>query len=146
MASTTCPNCGRPVGNQAQTCPHCQTSLDDGILDVIPVTPPRARAPRKDTVRVRFHCEGVWMLFDAPVSLRLDGDPIGEGSVKKGFDILVRTTPGEHDVEVVHGAVMGNPRHDLEFEDGGYYEVELAYSRTWGNYATRPKVVLVDRE
>jgi hypothetical protein len=146
MGSIPCPNCGRSIASQAQVCPHCQTSLDTGILDVIPVEQPRARAPRKDTVRVRFHCGGVWMLFDAPVYVALDGDRIGEGTVKKGFDILVRTTPGEHDVEVFHGAVMGTPRHFLQFEDGGYYEVELAYSRTWGNYSTKPKVVLVDKE
>lgn len=73
------------------------------------------------------------MLIDAEVKVFLDGQLVGIGSVKKGFDIAAQTTAGKHFVELKMSLRTQN--YNFEIPSGGAYQLKIEYSRAWGNFS-----------
>src|SRR5262249_8607596 len=92
---------------------------------------------------VRMFAKGKWFLFDSVYSIKINDQFVGEGSVKKGFDINIRLPAGVHKVELLHRSVVPGPAHVLNLTEQGVYEVEFEFSRMWGDYSPPPKIRLL---
>ncbi len=100
----------------------------------------RAKERRGDTVKVRLTAPGSWIFPHVAVPIRVDGQQVAEGSVKKGFDVVVELSVGTHRVEVAKSA------HQLDLWEEGCCEVAFEYSRAWANYARPPRVRFIGPE
>src|SRR5580698_226446 len=133
-------------------CPHCRSllALEDewvGRTVACPDCAAKVRVPTRfeaaqtqDTVVVRIMGLPKLMLFDMPVPIVVDGRQVGAGSVKTGFDVVVKMSVGEHTVEI------GPASHELDFPRRGHYEAEFAYSTMWGKYSVPPKIFRVSAD
>jgi Zn-dependent protease len=130
-------------------CANCRSLLafedaDAGRVVACPDCAAKVRIPEpleeldepetRNTVVVRMMGQPRWQLFDMAVPIVVDGRQVGEGSVKTGFDVVVKMPVGDHTVEI------GPASHELDFPRKGHYEVEFAYSTMWGKYSVPPKV------
>lgn len=87
--------------------------------------------PQATTVQIIW--AGQWMLFDASVAVRLDGQPVGQGSFKKGFRFVVETDPGQHTLGVKL-PLRGEKQIVIDLPDVQCYGVELVYNAVWGTF------------
>ena len=104
------------------------------------MTVPAPAPPVTDNVKVRLTAPGSWIFPHVAVPIRVDGQQVAEGSVKKGFDVVVELSVGTHRVEVAKSA------HQLDLWEEGCCEVAFEYSRAWANYARPPRVRFIRPE
>ena len=82
-----------------------------------------------------------FFLFDVPVRLSVNGHPVFQGGFMQGIRIDVPMVEGQHWVDVViSGPVDRSKRYAILVRPGCVTEVELAYSRMWGNFTSSPTV------
>jgi serine/threonine protein kinase len=102
--------------------------------------PVAAFPPTTGPVKVRLHYTGLWMAFDVPVVLLLDGNPVGEGSVINGFDVAFATSVGTHQVDIAAINSEIGTSIEVAFPKPGSYDVEVSYSRMWGTFSSSAEV------
>ena len=96
-----------------------------------------APAPR---LRLVFPKPG-FFLFDVPVRLLINGHPVFQGGFMQGILVEVPMVEGTHYVDAtISGPVDRNKRYAIEVRPGCVTEVELSYSRMWGNFTGAPAV------
>jgi serine/threonine protein kinase len=95
------------------------------------------RASRSTTpgVSVRLIYPGEKFFFDAGIDVLFDGQPVGKGTVTKGFDFTVDTAPGNHQLEVK--VILRSKYYFLQLQQPGKYEVRLHYDKIWATFANR---------
>lgn len=98
-----------------------------------------------DAVVVHVHWKRKWHILDAPVAVSLDGTPIAEGSVVKGFDLTILTTVGPHELSVKI-PIRKAKKYGLHFPQPGEYAIDLSYSRAWGNFSAKCRVRRTDEQ
>ncbi len=115
------------------TCPDCDAKLR------VPSFP--WQTPRRSDIVVRLTGQGRLILVDMiTLPILVDGLQVGEGSVKKGFDVVVRMPAGKHTVAI------GPASHEVDVPRDDYCEMEFEFSRMWGKYSLPPRVRSVDAE
>jgi Zn-dependent protease len=115
------------MAERTVACPDCGSSFN--------VPAHLATDAGQETVLVRLTGKVNWALFDIiKVPIFVDGQRVGEGSVKRGFDVVVEMAVGRHKVEI------GTAPHMLDFAQKGRFDVEFEYSKMWGKYSLPPKV------
>jgi hypothetical protein len=99
----------------------------------------RALAPN---LRIAFPPPG-FFLVDARLVITVDGVQVYDGSFKQGVDLLVPVAPGPHDVETViaTGGITRRRHYTITMVPGRGATLSLDYSRFWGNFASKPKII-----
>jgi hypothetical protein len=86
-----------------------------------------------------------FFLGDPRLLVTLDGTPIFDGGFRGGFDVCVPVAPGWHRVvtaiPVLGTSAWRSRDYSLDFTSARSMTLVLEYSRVWGNFASRPKVV-----
>lgn len=133
-------------------CANCQSLLafeDEwaGRVVACPDCDAKVRVPAsldepetRDIAVVRLLGLPKWMLFDLRVPVAVDGRPVGAGSVKQGFDVIVKMSVGDHTIDI------GPASHEIDLPRPGHYEVEFTYSTMWGKYSIPPKILRVNSD
>ncbi len=99
----------------------------------------RALAP---VLRITFPKPG-FFLVDVRVTIALDGAPVYDGSFLGGVDLSGAVAPGMHTVTVrIHLEPFVRERvYAVEVPPGRGVTCELEYSRFWGNFTKKPKLI-----
>jgi hypothetical protein len=85
------------------------------------------------TVVISF--PGAFHLLDAKISVFLDSQPVGRGSVVRGLNLRFNAPLGRHTLEVRYS--FRRLRETLELDRPGTYDVALSYNRMWGRLEYR---------
>ena len=129
MALVQCTQCGKKFSSDLSECPECGNPASN-------TSPPMHSSPQPVTGRVIWM--GKWHLRDALVAVFLDGIHIGTGSCKHGGQVPFQTVTGHHKLEI---KILREPKpHHVFFPEPGDYEVEIRYSRMWGDFVKPCKV------
>ncbi|MBX3185521.1 MAG: hypothetical protein KF819_00845 [Labilithrix sp.] len=93
-------------------------------------------------LRIAFPPPG-FFLADARLVITVDGASVYDGSFKQGVDLLVPVAPGVHAVETLIdvGGITRRRHYSVTVSPGRGVTLALAYSRFWGNFASKPKLV-----
>jgi len=87
---------------------------------------------------IQICSSGVWILVDSKVEIFLDGQLVGTGTIKTGFDVTVETYSGKHEIKVIieYRALdksRGTTHYSINI-DAGIYQVTLTHNRFIGKY------------
>jgi hypothetical protein len=77
-----------------------------------------------------------WKNGEVQIEVRLDYKIVGEGSLKKGFDIYVWTDPGQHNLHLKPSDFLGEDFHTIRLPGVGCYEIRIDYGFFYGSTAT----------
>lgn len=104
---------------------------------------PQSAKPSPATVRL--HYKGKFFLGDGKVDVLFDDETVGNGSQKRGYDVTVKTTTGEHKITIrgagtfdkAVGEIYGYPDQVLpiSLSAAGRYDVELDLERMMGRWS-----------
>jgi actin-like ATPase involved in cell morphogenesis len=83
-------------------------------------------------VEVAIIYPGTHVLSDAEICVKFDGMVIGRGCIKRAFRITVHTAAGQHSLETQG---LREKRYELDLSGPGRYEIHLAYSKFYANFA-----------
>jgi hypothetical protein len=97
-----------------------------------PALPAGAEADPGAEVTLRVSCAGNRFAAGLDATAALDGQPIGIGTLRRGFDVRCGTEAGAHELQVRWGFVT--QRFALYFPLPGVYVAELRHSRFWGKF------------
>jgi hypothetical protein len=86
-------------------------------------------------VKLRVLCPCAWVVASLTVSITLDGQLIGIGSLRRGFDARGETTPGVREIQIRWGRIT--ERFVVYLPRAGAYEAELRYSSFWAKFLPR---------
>lgn len=87
-----------------------------------------------------------FFLVDATGRIFLDGSVVYQGSFKEGFTAIAQVAPGSHELktEIQLGPIRRKQTYRLDLEPSDRScDVQLVYSRFWGNFAARPTITIV---
>lgn len=71
----------------------------------------------------------------------VNGAPVYQGGFMQGILVDVPMMEGQHWVDaVISGPVDRTKRYSVTVRPGCVTQVELAYSRMWGNFTGSPKI------
>ena len=87
--------------------------------------------------RIRLYFKGARFINNPTLHLHLDGEQLGENLGKAGFEVESEVQPGEHELYLKFGP--RKQRFLFESEEGDDLDLELAYSRLWGNFKVKPR-------
>lgn len=86
-----------------------------------------------------------FFLVDARLVITIDGQPIYDGSFQSGMDVCVPVIAGWRRVvasmEVLGTGIWRSRDYSIDFSSGRSMTLVLEYSRFWGNFANKPKLV-----
>lgn len=93
-------------------------------------------------LRIAFPPPG-FFLVDARLVIVVDAIVVYDGSFKQGVDLMVPVAPGPHGVETVieTGGITRRRHYAIAVAAGRGSTLALDYSRFWGNFASKPKVI-----
>ena len=93
-------------------------------------------------LRITFPPPG-FFLVDARFTVTLDGHPVYDGSFKQGFDGMFPVAPGYHEIatRIDMGGIARSRSYPIVISPGRGYSLLLEYSRFWGNFASKPKLI-----
>ena len=93
-------------------------------------------------LRITFPVPG-FFLVDARLVVSIDGYPIYDGSFKWGFDGMFPVAPGAHVIatHIDMGGIARSRTYAITIIPGRGYSLSLEYSRFWGNFASKPKLL-----
>jgi hypothetical protein len=89
------------------------------------------------SLRITFAKPG-FFITDARIVLLVDGQAIHDGSFLAGIDLRVPVAPGPHRLESVID--IGLARRRRAWDVIAPCEVEIEYSRFWGNFSKKARV------
>lgn len=141
IKTTKCLNCGSALNiSAAQSIVKCHYCSSEFFNENQPVPPPPlppnpvpVAPPAQPESVLRIEFSGAWMVVDMDVKIFLDGQMIGGGSIKKGFDVAVKVGAGRHSLEL--RTSLKKKRYDLDIYAGGNYRAKIEYSRAWGDFS-----------
>jgi hypothetical protein len=85
-----------------------------------------------------------FFLADVRTVVTLDGSPIYDGSFTRGFALVHPILPGPHTIgtQIFLGlaGLARSRRYMVDVKPGLGLNVELSYSRFWGNFTKAPKL------
>lgn len=139
LKSTKCSNCGGKMQisetQESFICSYCGGEF-------FTENPPTAQRQNpvlatdevsiESTLKIEF--EGVWMAIDLDVEIFVDGQLVGKGSIKKGFNISTKIKVGKH--ILLLDTNFKSQHYDFEISSVGNYQAKIKYSRTWGNFSS----------
>ena len=84
-----------------------------------------------------------FFIVDVRLVIAIDGYPVYDGSFKHGVDLAFPVAPGRHQitVQIDMGGISRNRAYPIDVVPGRGYSLLLEYSRLWGNFASKPKIV-----
>jgi hypothetical protein len=94
--------------------------------------PPTVKVNPDAGVQFRVFCAGAPGLLEIDVAILFDGQWIGIGSRRRGFDARCETTPGPHELQLRKG--ITTQTFLLHLAQPGAYEAELRYSSWAAKY------------
>ncbi len=99
-------------------------------------------------LRIRMDPPG-WFAMDTRLSVRLDGEPVYEGSFTSGFVVDRDVAAGAHAIETeIRALGRRTNRFDIALPDGlredEAIEARLAYSRFWGRFEKTLAISTID--
>jgi hypothetical protein len=100
-----------------------------------PTEPAKVQVTPEAEVRLRISSAGAQVVMNGEVIVLLDGQVIGIGSVRTGFDVQGETTTGFHELQL-RWAVL-TETFEVAFPTAGCYEAEFFWSWFWGKYLCR---------
>jgi hypothetical protein len=86
-------------------------------------------------VKLRVLCPCAWVVANLIVSITLDGQLIGIGSLRCGFDARGVTTPGVHEIQIRWSRITES--FVVYIPQAGAYEADLRYSGFWAKFLPR---------
>jgi hypothetical protein len=102
-------------------------------------TPATPRAPSTggpDTSLVTVAWPGARMVKDTDAVVTLDGMPVGDGSLRRGFEVHCRARDGAHVVGLLGFPVglnlLRRPSHSFTATPSGSYRIDLRLDQLWG--------------
>lgn len=101
----------------------------------------RSYAPQ---LQITFPRPGFYVT-DVRMTVLLDGQVVYDGSFLSGIDLTVPVQPGAHRVttkiDVGGLGIFRTREYDVTVPPGRGTTLHLEYSRFWGNFSRRPRVV-----
>jgi hypothetical protein len=83
-------------------------------------------------VKLRVRCGPTKRGSPNSAAITLDGQVIGIGSARRGFDARTETTPGAHELRIQWAYLT--QRFDLNLPTPGAYQADLSYDTFWGKF------------
>lgn len=132
-----CPTCKNPLTNSTTICEWCGGKI------ITLESENQSSMVGKINVTISF--EGVWLIFDSNVKIFADDILVGTGSLKNGFNInfyLEKQQPILLLKIMLKDIVIRSQKIELQkFDFGASYEIKVNYSRTWGNFSSKPLAI-----
>jgi hypothetical protein len=99
----------------------------------------RALAPN---LRVLFRKPG-FFITDVRFVIMLDGHVVYDGGFLEGVDLYLPVATGPHVVStrIDLGMIARSREYPIHVPPGQAFSLELEYSRFWGNFTKKPKLV-----
>jgi len=109
-----CPECEKQISDKAEHCPYCG--------NVMPVI-----------IRLRWDGGMAFPVINFSVKVSCDDFYIGAGPLREGGNVQWNTKVGVHEITVKFG--INSPRfYRINFENPGFYDVLLKWSKIAGNF------------
>jgi hypothetical protein len=139
LKSTKCPDCGGKMqisGTQESfICLYCGGEFfTENPPKAQRGNPVSAAAESSAESTLKIEVEGIWMAVDLDVKVFIDGQLVGSGSIKKGFNVTTKIEAGKH--ILLLDTKLKNKSYDFEISSVGNYQTKITYSRTWGNFSS----------
>jgi hypothetical protein len=83
-------------------------------------------------VKLRVRCGPTKRGAPNCAAITLDGQVIGIGSARRGFDARTETTSGAHELRIQWAYLT--QRFDLNLPTPGAYQADLSYHTFWGKF------------
>ena len=91
-------------------------------------------APTSKKGELKIEWQGMWMIIDATVKIRIDDNNKFHGSFKKGFDFILPIEKSTYNVEIILGSMKTTKFTLSELNLTGKYLIQLEYNNTWGKF------------
>lgn len=111
----------------------------------LPPDQPQVPATEASTVTIKLHYKGKFFLGDGKVEILFDDKVVGDGSQKRGFDVTVNTTTGNHRITIRGASAIDKAMRDaygssdqvlpISLPAAGCYSVEIDLERMMGKWS-----------
>ena len=129
-----CPTCKNPLTNSATNCEWCGGEIINLETE--------NQSSNVGKINVTISFEGVWLIIDSNVKIYADDILVGIGSLKNGFQINFTIEKPQPTILIkimLMEMVIRSQKIELpKFDFGASYEIKVRYSRTWGNFSSKP--------